>query len=361
MIQTNTQQVSDFIVRRKTTCLDLFSEAQAQGFGDIHFKSDPANQLQAIIAIHSTKLGPAAGGCRCRHYATTDDAIEDALRLARGMSYKAALAGLPSGGGKAVLILPDELHDREAFFESFGAFVESLGGRYLTAVDSGTSPLDMDIIARRTRHVLGASRSSGGSGDPSPTTARGVRMGIEAAVRHLMKRDSLEDIHVAIQGLGHVGYPLARELHAQGARLTVADTHSDHVERCVDEFNATPVAHETIYSVECDVYAPCALGAVINDETIKHFNTRIIAGAANNQLAHERHGNLLHERGILYVPDYVINAGGLIHVLLKDQSQREERLLHMIHTLTELFEQSSRSGIPPFKEASIMAEEILYN
>lgn len=359
MGRTNTQQVSDLIAREKKTCLDLFSTTEAQGFGDIHFKSDPENQLQAIIAIHSTKLGPAAGGCRFRHYETTDAAIEDALRLARGMSYKAALAGLKSGGGKAVLILPDRLRDREALFESFGDFVESLGGRYLTAVDSGTSPLDMDIIARRTKHVLGASKSSGGTGDPSPTTARGVRMGIEAAVRHLLNRDSLEDIHVAIQGLGHVGYPLARELHARGARLSVTDTHADHVQRCVDEFNARPIALEAIYSVECDVFAPCALGAIVNDETIKRFNTRIIAGAANNQLEHERHGNLLHERQILYVPDYVINSGGLIHVLLNNPSECELRLSHMTETLAELFEQAEQSGIPPFRQAAIMAEKIL--
>ena len=338
---------------------DIFAAIKAHGCGEIHLKADPATQLQAIIAIHSTRLGPAVGGCRCRPYPSTAAAIVDALRLARGMSYKSALAGLPKGGGKAVLICPDRIRDREALFESFGDFIESLGGRYTTAVDSGTSTADMDIIARRTRHVLSVSKDKGGTGDPSPFTARGVRMAIEAAVRQVLKRETLQGIHVAIQGVGHVGYALARELHARGAQLTVTDTHTDHMRRCAAEFGARSVAPESIFDVPCEVFSPCALGAVVNDTTIRHFNTQIIAGAANNQLEDERHGQLLHQRGILYVPDYLINAGGLIFVLQADPEKRERQLAAMIDTLQDLITRSLRSGIPPFRQADRMAEEIL--
>ncbi len=359
MTQASTLKVPDLAAKRKTECMDLFATAKAQGFGEIHLKYDPETQLRAIIAVHSTKLGPAAGGCRCRPYLSTEAAIDDALRLARSMSYKAALAGLPCGGGKAVLIQPEAIPDREAYFEAFGDFVESLGGRYATAVDSGTNTEDMDIVARRTRHVLSVSREKGGSGDPSPSTAKGVRMGIEAAVRQLLGHNSLDGIHVAVQGAGQVGYALARELHEARAQLTITDTHSERARRCADEFGARIVAPEAIYTVHCDVFSPCALGAVITDKTIRGFNTRIIAGAANNQLESARHGQLLHRRGILYVPDYLINSGGLIHALIDDQEQREAKLLSMVDTLTDLFAQSERSGIPPFRQANTMAEEIL--
>lgn len=339
--------------------MDLFTTAEAHGFGELHFKSDPDTQLQAIIAIHSTRLGPAAGGCRCRPYLSTDTAIIDALRLAQGMSYKAALAGLPSGGGKAVLIRPEVIRDREAYFESFGDFVESLAGRYIAAVDSGTSPADMDIIARQTRHVLSVSEQKGGTGDPSPFTAKGVRLGIEAAVRHLFKRSDLEQLSVAIQGAGQVGYHLAKELHERGAQLTVTDVNPRLIERCADEFDARIVSSEAIYDVRCDLFSPCALGAVINDATIKRLNTRIIAGAANNQLEAPRHGQLLHQRGILFVPDYVINAGGLIYVMLSNPIEREQKLQTMMQILDDLFGRSAEEGVPPFRQADIMAEDIL--
>lgn len=338
---------------------DLFAIAAAYGCEEIHIKTDPATQLKAIIAIHNTKLGPAVGGCRCRSYPSATAAIVDALRLARGMSYKAALAGVARGGGKAVLVCPDRIHNREALFESFGDFIESLGGRYATAVDNGTSTADMDIIARRTRHVLSLSKGKGGTGDPSPFTARGIRMAIEVAVGKVLKRDSLEDIHVAIQGVGHVGYALARELHTRGAQLTVTDTHSDHMQRCADEFGARCVSPESIYDVRCDIFSPCALGAVVNDTTIQRFSTRIIAGAANNQLEDKRHGQLLYQRGILYLPDYVINAGGLIFVLQDNPEKRERQLVAMINTLDELLTRSMHTGTPPFRQADRMAGEIL--
>ncbi|MEA2093830.1 MAG: Glu/Leu/Phe/Val dehydrogenase dimerization domain-containing protein [Pseudomonadota bacterium] len=359
MSQNSSLRVPEFGRKTARGCMDLFTSAEAYGCSEIHFWIDPGTQLKAIIAIHSTRLGPAVGGCRCRSYPSTEDAVEDALRLARGMTLKAALAALPCGGGKAVLIRPATIRDRQAYFESFGDFVESLHGLYATAVDSGTSIKDMDIIARRTRHVLSTSEDKGGSGDPSPFTAKGVRLGIEAAVKHALKRNTLEGTRVAIQGVGHVGYALARELRALGARLTVADTHADHVLRCNAEFGARIVSPESIYDVPCDVFAPCALGGIINDTTINRINTRIIAGAANNQLEDERHGQLLHQRGILFVPDYLINAGGLIHVLISDQGERDAKLRSMINTLNDLFAQSAHSDTAPFLQATLMAENIL--
>ncbi len=359
MVRSSASNLLNLVAKHATEHTDPLASLRTQGSGEINLKFDPANQLEAIIAIHSTQLGPAAGGCRCRPYLTVGAAVKDALRLARGMSYKAAIAGLPIGGGKAVLIHPKKLRDREAFFESFGDFVETLNGRYITAVDSGTGVEDMDIVARRTRHVFCSSENRGGSGDPSHSTAKGVRMGIEAAVKHVMDRDSLDGIHVAIQGTGHVGYPLAGELYERGALLTVADTLTDHMQRCADEFGAKTVAPESIYDVRCDVFSPCALGAVVNDDTIKRFQTRIIAGAANNQLEDERHGQLLHEHGILYAPDYVINAGGIIHVMLNSPAEREQRLSEMTERLAVLFARSAQSGRPPFRQADVIAAEIL--
>ncbi len=339
--------------------MDLFQEASALGFGDIHIKIDPDCGLHAIIAIHSTRLGPALGGCRCIPYASTEAALLDAMRLARGMTYKAAISGLSQGGGKAVLMRPPEIGEREAYFESFGRFVDSLGGRYITAVDSGTSPADMDIIARRTRHVACTSSHHAGSGDPSPHTALGVRRGIEAAVRFALGRDSLEGVHVAMQGVGHVGYPLARELRAHGARLTVCDVDRLAVERCVDEFGAAAATTEGIYELACDVFAPCALGAVINDQTLPRLAARIVAGAANNQLAELRHGDRLHERGILYAPDYVINAGGILQIALREESALRAKLFAIYDTLTEIFRRSAREDTPPQRVADRMVEDML--
>ena len=339
--------------------MNLFELASSLGFGDIHVKVDPDVDLQAIVAIHSTRLGPALGGCRLAPYPSTEAALLDAMRLARGMTYKAAISGLPQGGGKAVLIRPTQIKDREAYFESFGRFVEGLGGRYVTAVDSGTSPADMDIIARHTRHVECTSGSLAGTGDPSPHTALGVCRGIEAAVRFKLGRDELTGIHVVIQGVGHVGYPLARELHARGAVLTVCDMNSAASERCVEEFGATAVSSERVYDVPCDVFAPCALGAVINDATIGRLHTRIVTGAANNQLEDARHGDVLHRRGILYAPDYVVNAGGIIQIALHERSAMQAKIMAIYDTLTRVFEESARTGEAPHRVADNMVESIL--
>lgn len=339
--------------------MDVFKQADALGFGDIHIKIDSVTDLHAIIAIHNTKLGPALGGCRCVPYPSTEAALLDAMRLARGMTYKAAISGLSSGGGKAVLMCPPEIKDREAYFEAYGAFVDELGGRYITAVDSGTSVADMDIIARRTQHVACTSESRAGTGDPSPHTALGVRRGIEAAVKSKLNRDDLEGVHVAIQGVGHVGYPLAQELFEYGSKLTVCDIDKDATERCVDEFGAKVVDPERIYDVPSDVFSPCALGAVINDDTLARLDTKVVAGGANNQLAENRHGDVLHKRGILYAPDYVVNAGGIIQIIIDDESILREKILNIYDTLTRIFEQSAKTNEAPHRVADSMVDAML--
>lgn len=326
-----------------TVADSLMRYAEFLGFGDIHTKIDEKTGLKAIVAIHNLKRGPAIGGCRMISYQTIDKAMEDALRLAHMMSYKAAINNLNHGGAKAVLIKPKVIKDREAYFEKFGEFVNELGGRYITAVDSGTSPVEMDIIARKTPYVT-CTTKSGGDSDPSPLTALGVRRAIEAAVKFKLGRDDLEGVRVAIQGAGHVGYCLAKELKERGAHIIIADINLKSIQRCIDEFNADVVHPEEIYSVQSDVFAPCALGAVLNLDTIKRLNTSIVAGSANNQLAHHHYGALLHERGILYAPDFLINAGGLIHVAViydhGDMKQCMEQINNIYHTVYDIYERS---------------------
>ena len=338
--------------------MDIFQDASSLGFGDIHFKFDLATELRAIIAIHNTHLGPALGGCRCVSYPSMEAAIIDAMRLARGMTYKSAISGLPQGGGKAVVMRPTQIRDREAYFESFGRFVDELSGRYITAVDSGTSVADMDVIARTTKHVSCTSAGNAGTDDPSPHTAVGVRRGLEAAVAFKLGQSDLDGIHVAIQGVGHVGYPLASQLHERGARLTVGDVNKAAVDRCVNEFHADVVEPEDIYDVECDVFSPNALGAVINDDTVSRLRTKIIGGAANNQLAESRHGDTLHKRGILYAPDYAISAGGVIQIVT-DKSALNEKLSGIYDTLMRIFEQSAKKSEAPHHVADGMVNAIL--
>ncbi len=338
----------------------LLDYAKKLGFGELHVKLDLETGLTAIVAIHSTKLGPSLGGCRFREYPTLHAAVQDALRLAQGMTYKAAITGLPLGGGKSVLIKPETLADRNALFAVFGQFIEDLGGRYITAVDSGTSPEDMDAIATKTNYVTSKSIDNG---DPSPFTATGVRYAIEAAIKHKYGKDSLQNIHVAIQGVGHVGYDLAKELHERGARLTVTDTNLEALNHCATEFGAEVVSTDVIHSVPCDVFAPCALGAIINDLTIPQLQTEIIVGSANNQLAEPRHGEILHENGILYGPDYVVNAGGLIYACAQyyktEQNIVEEQVKNIYHTTTAIFERSARDNRPTSEVADTIAEEKL--
>ncbi|MFO0673121.1 MAG: Glu/Leu/Phe/Val dehydrogenase dimerization domain-containing protein [Polyangiaceae bacterium] len=343
--------------------MDLFGHLQAHDYGEVHFKFDKATQLRAIVAVHDSRLGPALGGCRFIHYDTDEAAVVDALRLARGMTYKAALAGLAHGGGKSVIIRPRGSFDRVALFRAFGKFVDDLGGHYITAEDSGTGLEDMEVIRTMTKSVTGVDVSHGGSGDPSPFTALGVRRGIEACVKHKLGRESLEGIHVAVQGVGHVGYHLCKELHAAGAKISVADVDPLKAERAQREFGAAVVALDAIFKVDCDVIAPCALGSALNDTTIPHLKAKIVAGAANNQLAEPRHGDDLHARGIAYAPDYAINAGGLVNVAQEvkgyDAKLAREKTLKIYDTIWEILERAKKMGSPTHKIADMLVEEKL--
>jgi leucine dehydrogenase len=339
---------------------DFLEYALSHGFGDLHFKVDPATGMKAIIAIHNTKLGPALGGCRFIEYPNTNAAVKDAMRLARGMSFKAASVNLPLGGGKSVIIKPKGSFDRSQYMHQFGKFVHELNGRYITALDSGTELKDMDIIAEHTPYVASLSKYDG---DPSPSTTKGILRGIQAAVAYKLGKDSLKGIHVAIQGLGHVGFLLAQHLHNLGATLTVADVSPAAVERAVNELGAKTVSTEQIHKIPCDVFAPCALGAIINDITIPQLQTQIIAGAANNQLAHTYHGQRLHAQGILFAVDYVINAGGLIFAASKYLHTPEEKINEQIddiyNHLHEIFSLSAREDLPTSVIADNLAKEKL--
>ncbi|MFI5300085.1 MAG: Leu/Phe/Val dehydrogenase [Polyangiales bacterium] len=332
-------------------------------YGEVHVMRDAATGLKAIVAIHDTRLGPALGGCRFLPYEKDEDALVDALRLARGMTSKAALAGLRLGGGKSVLMRPPGHFDRVALFRAFGRFVDHLAGHYITAEDSGTSLEDMEIIRQVTKHVTGVAPENGGSGDPSPFTALGCRRGIEACVKARLGRDDLKGLHVAVQGIGHVGYYLCKELHSLGVTLTVADVDPHKAERAQREFGATIAPLDKIFSIDCDVLAPCALGSALNDETIPQLRCKIVAGAANNQLAEPRHGDDLFQRGILYAPDYAINAGGLINVASErdgyDAAKATAATLRIYDTILEIADRSQKILLPTYKVADIMVGERL--
>ncbi|HEX6590298.1 MAG TPA: Glu/Leu/Phe/Val dehydrogenase [Longimicrobiales bacterium] len=337
--------------------MSIFDSMNELGHEQLVICTEPAAGYKGIIAIHNTTLGPALGGTRFWNYASDDEAIIDALRLARGMTYKAAVAGLNLGGGKSVIIGDNKTKKREAIFRAHGRFVESLGGRYITAEDVGTSVDDMEWIRMETQYVTGI---YGGSGDPSPVTAFGTYRGIKAAAKAKYGNDSLEGKTVAVQGLGHVGSYLCGMLHDDGAKLVVTDIDKDRVAAIKDQFGAKTVAPDEIYDVKAEIFAPCALGAIVNDKTLPKFKFDIIAGAANNVLAEPRHGDELHARGILYAPDYVINAGGLINVygeLNGWSSERAKRKAGEIYdTLVQLFELADDEGIPTWVAADRLAE-----
>ncbi len=322
---------------------------------------DQTSKLKAIIAIHNTALGPALGGCRMWQYASEDEALIDVLRLARGMTYKAAVAGLNLGGGKAVII-GDKKDKNEALFRSFGRFVEGLAGRYITAEDVGTSVKDMEWVRMETRHVTGISRALGGSGDPSPVTAFGVFHGIRAAAKYAFGKESLSSLSVAIQGAGQVGYHLAKHLVQAGAKVVMSDIDAEAVKRAVNDLRVTAVAPDEIYDVECDIFAPCALGAIVNQKTLPRLKCKIVAGAANNQLEDDKSAApILQERGILYAPDYVINSGGLINVANELEGYNRERALqqaeNIYHILMRVFENAAAQKIPTFRAADNLALE----
>ena len=342
--------------------MTVFSTPEYDGHEHVAFGHDEETGLRAIIAIHNSNLGPGVGGCRMWPYPDDTAALRDALRLSRGMTYKSALAGLPFGGGKSVIFGDARTEKTPALMRAMGRFVESLGGRYVAAEDIGMTVADIDEMATVTEHVTGTSTTSG---NPSPYTAYGVMRGIEAAIEHrLAHKDGLEGVQVAIQGLGAVGFDLARRLHEKGAKLHVADINKDAVQRAVDTFGAIPVDTRDIHAAVVDVFAPCALGAVINDKTIGELGAQIVAGSANNQLAEDRHGAALAARGVLYAPDYVINAGGIIEIAHgksfggdHDDSKIYAHLDTIHDTLTEIFERAEIESTATNMVADTMAEE----
>lgn len=325
---------------------------------------DAATGLRALIALHSTRLGPAIGGCRVRVYENEQQAIHDVTRLARAMSHKAAVAGLPHGGGKAVIWATPAIYqpgfDRKAYFQAFGRFVDQLNGAYLTCEDSGTSTKDMDIVRTVTPHVLG---TSAGSGDPSPFTALGCRRGIEAVAEVCLHRDTLKGLHIAIQGVGSVGGHLARELHEAGARLTIADVDSERAAAVAKATGAAVTTVDAIFDVECDIFAPCALGGAISAATLPRLRCRAIAGAANNQLDSAAIGTELARRGIFYAPDYAINAGGLINVAQEvagySAEKARDKASKIYYTIREIAQRAHKTGRPPGEISDELAEEII--
>ena len=290
--------------------MEIFKYMQKYDFEQVVFCQDEASGLKAVIAIHDTTLGPALGGCRMWTYASEEAAIEDALRLARGMTFKNAAAGLNLGGGKTVIIGDPFKDKNEEMFRALGRFIQGLNGRYITAEDVGTTVADMDLIHEETDYVTGISPTFGSSGNPSPITAYGVYLGMKASANEAFGDDSLFGKTIAVQGLGNVAYTLCEYLHKEGAKLVVTDINQAAIDRVVNRFGATAVAPEAIYDQDVDIFSPCALGSIINDDTIPKLKAKVIAGSANNQLAQSKHGKDLHEMGIVYAPDYVINAGG---------------------------------------------------
>ena len=340
--------------------MELFDTLAEMGHEEVVVASDPSCGYRGIIAVHSTALGPALGGTRFWQYDSDEAAITDALRLSRGMTYKNAVAGLDLGGGKSVIIGDNRTTNREAIFRAHGRFVESLGGRYITAEDVGTGTADMDFVHMETEHVAGLKEKSG---DPSPVTAHGVFRAIQASAKNRWGTDDLHGKVVAIQGCGNVGRNLARELHDAGAKLIVSDIDPARAERVAKETGATVVQGDEIYSVKADIFAPCALGAIINDETLPKFKFEIIAGGANNQLLEERHGNMLEEMGMQYAPDYVANAGGVINVFGEVAGWDSERALRkaddIFDTVLQVFEIAKAEGIHSYEAADRLAERRL--
>ncbi len=341
--------------------MEIFNYMEKYDYEQLVICQDKASGLKAIIAIHDTTLGPALGGCRMWNYGSEAEAIEDALRLARGMTYKNAAAGLNLGGGKTVIIGDPFKDKNEDMFRALGRFIQGLNGRYITAEDVGTTVTDMDIIHEETNYVTGISPAFGSSGNPSPVTAYGVYLGIKAAAKEVYGVESLEGKKIAVQGLGNVAYTLCEYLHKEGAELIVTDINQKAIDRAVESFGAQVVAPDAIYEQDVDIFAPCALGAIINDQTIPLLKAKIIAGSANNQLQESRHGQVLHDMGILYAPDYVINAGGVINVADELYGYNRERAMKRVETiydsLTKIFAISKEHNSPTYLAANHLAEQ----
>ncbi|WJY28418.1 Leu/Phe/Val dehydrogenase [Sporosarcina trichiuri] len=341
--------------------MEIMKYMETYDYEQLVICQDKTTGLKAFIAIHDTTLGPALGGTRMWTYDSEEEAIEDALRLARGMTYKNAAAGLNLGGGKAVIMGNPKTDKNDEMFRAFGRFIEGLNGRYITAEDVGTTEEDMDLIHLETDYVTGVSAEFGSSGNPSPITALGVYKGMKAAAKEAFGSDSLKDKTVAVQGVGNVAYTMCEYLHKEGAKLIVTDINQDAVQRAVDNFGATAVDIDEIYSQDADIFSPCALGAVINDDTIPQLKAKVIAGSANNQLKNPEHGDRIHEMGIVYAPDYVINSGGVINVADELDGYNRERALKKVDTIYQTIEKifaiSKRDSIPSYVAADRLAEE----
>lgn len=344
--------------------MTVFSAPEFDQHEHIDFAFDQDSGLRAIIAVHNSHLGPALGGCRMYPYPTEQAAIRDVLRLSRGMTYKAALAGVPLGGGKSVIIGDPHRDKSSRLFEAMGQFVDRQSGRYITAQDMGISAEDLEKMASRTAHVSGISRGDKPqqltSRNPSPATAEGVFHGIQAAVKYQLKREGLAGVKVAIQGLGSVGFQLARHLHQAGADLWVSDINEEAEQQAARELQASVVSPEELIGLDVDVFSPCAMGAILNDESIKALRAKIVAGAANNQLCESRHGDYLLNKGILYAPDYVINAGGIIDLYCFDQrksvQETADRIKSIADTLEDIFTTSNRKQLATHAVANEIAE-----
>ena len=341
---------------------NVFDSVSGSRHEQVVFCNDPETGLKAIIAIHNTVLGPALGGTRMWMYKSEGEAVNDVLRLSRGMTYKAAISGLNLGGGKAVIIGDSRQHKSEALFRRFGRFVNSLSGKYITAEDVGTSTKDMEYVAMETKHVTGLPESMGGGGDPSPVTAYGVYIGMKASTQFAWGNDNLAGKKIVVQGVGHVGENLVKNLRKEGATVFITDLNEDQLKKVSTEYGASVIAPDQVYDMDMDIYAPCALGATLNTENIGRLRCQIIAGAANNQLADETiHGPMLVEKGIIYAPDFLINAGGLINVYSELIGYNRQRALsqteHIYAVTLEILKKAREEGIYTQAAATQMAEK----
>lgn len=345
--------------------MSVFDHIEFDGHEQVAFFNDKNTGLQAIIAVHNTNLGPSLGGCRMWPYASSAEALNDVLRLSKGMTYKAAMAQLKLGGGKAVILGDPRKQKSPELMAAMGNFVEQMGGRYITAEDSGIAVSDIKLMAKNTKHVSGIQakyRFDGGEadGNPAPSTAYGVFKGLEASVKFALNSD-LQGVKVAIQGMGHVGYRLAEHLHNKGAKLFVTDIYPDNVNLAIEKLGATAVQPDEIFDLDVDVYAPCAMGASVNQHTLQRLKAKVIAGAANNQLAQESVGEALRKKGILYAPDYVINAGGVIDIyhqrMLSTAEAMRSHIEGIADTLTQIYERADAEQLPTNVISNRMAEE----
>ncbi|VAW33594.1 Branched-chain amino acid dehydrogenase [deaminating] [hydrothermal vent metagenome] len=341
--------------------MNLFETIEKTEHEQVIFCHNKDAGLRAIIAIHNTILGPALGGLRMYPYATEQQALTDVLRLSRGMTYKAAVSGLNLGGGKSIIIGDPKKDKSEALFRAFGRFLDSLGGRYITAEDVGIDVNDMEYVYQETENVVGVHQMHGGSGDPSPFTAFGTLQSIKASLEKKYGTQNIGDYSYAIQGVGHVGMELVKLIHNEGGKMFVTDVNQEAMDICKEQYGCEVVGLDEIYTVDADVYCPCALGATVNDDTIDKFKFAIVCGSANNQLAESRHGDELDKRGIIYAPDYAVNAGGLMNVSIELEGYNRERAMRMTrniyYNISNIFKIAERDNIPTWRAADRMGEE----